>query len=318
MVSDRDELLAQVAYAYYHRGEGLSQIAKTLGRSVSMASRLLQEARDRNLVEIRINYPLTRLSELEAEIAGRFGIDQAHVFTQPSRIDGGEQLYRYGSLCAASIETALREADLIGVSWGRQVNAIVGGIAPNPTNRPGTVVQASGASGALGDDHDGARITQRLADRLGYTARLMPSPLIVDTVRVAEALRNSPSIISVLDLLKRTDILLTSVGAPFSETSGLARSGYLNEAELDDLRANDAAVDILGFHLDRNGELLDIEINHRVIGIWPEDLRRIPNVVLAVTGTDRIAAILAVLRGRYCNSLLTDRATAEALLAVAD
>ncbi|MDE0532705.1 MAG: hypothetical protein OXI01_14840 [Albidovulum sp.] len=318
MVSDRDELLAQVAYAYYHGGEGLSQIAKTLGRSVSMASRLLQEARDRNLVEIRINYPLTRLSEIEAEIEERFGIDKAHVFTQPSRIDSGEQLYRYGSLCAASIEKELREADLIGVSWGRQVNTIVSSISVNPAERPGTVVQASGASGALGDDHDGARITQRLADRLGYTARLLPSPLIVDTIHVAEVLRSSVSIISVLNLLKRANILLTSVGAPFSETSGLARSGYLSEAELDDLRTKNAAADILGFHLDRNGELLDVEINFRVIGIWPDEMRRIPNVVLAVTGIERIAAILAVLRGRYCNSLLTDRATAEALLAVAD
>ena len=318
MVSDRDELLAQVAYAYYLGVEGLSQIAKRLGRSVSMASRLLQEARDRNLVDIRINYPLTRLSDMEAEIEERFGIDNAHVFTQPSRIDSGEQLYRYGSLCAASIDRALREADLIAVSWGRHVNTIVGNISAGPSDRQGTLVQASGASGALGDDHDGARIAQRLADRLGRSARLMPSPLIVDTVHVAEVLRNSASITSVLDLLKRADVLLTSVGAPFSDSSGLARSGYLSEADLRDLREKNAAADILGFHLDRNGEFLDVEINHRVIGILPEALRRIPNVVLAVTGADRVAAILAILRGKYCNSILTDRATAKALLDVVD
>ncbi|MXX89910.1 MAG: hypothetical protein F4213_07060 [Boseongicola sp. SB0677_bin_26] len=54
------------------------------------------------------------------------------------------------------------------------------------------------------------------------------------------------------------------------------------------------------------------------MGILPEDLRRIPNVVLAVTGTGRVAAILAILRGRHCYSFLTDRTTAKALLDAVD
>ena len=317
MPSDRDELLAQVAYAYYQKGEGLSQIAGSLGRSVSMASRLLQEAREKNLVQIRINYPMTRLKDLEAQIEDRFGIDEAHVFAEPSRMDKGEQLYRYGSLAASSIEEALRSADLIGVSWGRQVNGIVNSISTDKNHGSGTVVQASGAFGALGDDHDGARITQRLAERLGYTARLMPSPLIVDTVYVAEVLSNSPSILAVMHLLRNADVMLTSVGAPFTETSGLARSGYLTDKDLDELRSRSAAADMFGYHLDQDGEVLDIEVNHRVVGICPETLRDIPNVILTVTGINRIRAIRAVLRGQYCNTLLTDRTTAEALLSVA-
>ena len=317
MPPDRDELLAQVAYAYYQKGEGLRQIAKSIGRSVSMASRLLQDARDRNLVEIRINYPMTRLKEMEAQIEEDFGIGEAHVFAEPAQIDGGERLYRYGSLAASSIEKTLRSAELIGVSWGRQISRIVNCIPAGGNQGTGTVVQASGAFGALGNDHDGARITQRLAERLGYTARLMPSPLIVDTAHVAEALNNSPSILAVMRLLRSADVMLAAVGAPFAETSGLARSGYLTECDLDELRSNNAVADIIGYHLDQDGEVLDIEVNRRVIGISPESLREIPNVILAVTGANRVRAIRAVLRGRYCNTLLTDRTTAEALLSIA-
>lgn len=317
MPSDRDELLAQVAYAYYQKGEGLRQIANSIGRSVSMASRLLQEARDRNLVEIRINYPMTRLKEIEAQIEHDYGIDEAHVFAEPSPRDGNEQLYRFGSLAASSIEQTLRSAELIGISWGRQVNRIVDCIPTGKNHGTGTVVQASGAFGALGNDHDGARITQRLAERLGYTARLMPSPLIVDTAQVAEALSNSPSILAVMRLLRSADVLLTNVGAPFAETSGLARSGYLTEDDLDELRSKQAVADIIGYHLDRDGEVLDIEVNRRVIGMSPATMREIPNVILTVTGAIRVEAIRAVLRGRYCNTLLTDRTTAEALLSAA-
>lgn len=315
MPSDRDELLAQVAYAYYHKGDGLRQIARSIGRSVSMASRLLQDARDRNLVEIRINYPVTRPEEIETKIEDKYEIDEAHVFAESSPRDSGEQLYRYGSLAATSIERTLRSADIVGVSWGRQVNRIVKNIPTGQAHRTGTVVQASGAFGAFGDDHDGARIAQMLAERLGYSARLMPSPLIVDRVDVAEALSNSPSVLAVMRLLRAADVLLTSVGTPFTETSGLARSGYLTETDLAQLRSRNAVADIIGYHLDQNGEALDIEVNRRVIGISPEDMRGIPNVILAVTGVNRVRAIRAVLRGRYCNALLTNRATAEALLA---
>lgn len=317
MSSDRDELLAQVAYAYYQKGEGLGHIARSIGRSVSMASRLLQDARDRNLVEIRINYPMTRLKETEARIEEKYGIDEAHVFSESSPTDASEQLYRYGSLAAASIDEALRSAEIVGVSWGRQVNRIVDSISTGKAHRAGTVVQASGAFGALGDDHDGARIAQKLAERLGYSTRLMPSPLIVDNVHVAEALNNSPSILAVMQLLRSADVLLTSVGTPFTETSGLARSGYLTETDLAQLRSRNAVADIIGYHVDQDGEALDIELNRRVIGISPEAMRDIPNVILAVTGTNRVGAIRAVLRGRYCNSLLTDRVTAEALIAAA-
>ncbi|MCY3878174.1 MAG: hypothetical protein OXF74_03225 [Rhodobacteraceae bacterium] len=314
MPSDRDEFLAQLAYAYYQKGEGLRQIAKSIGRSVSMASRLLQDARDRNLVEIRINYPMSRLKEIEAEIENKYGIEKVHVFTEPSGVDRSEMLYRFGSLAAASIEQTLRSAEIIGVSWGRQVSRITNCITTGKSKGAGTVVQASGALGALGSDHDGARITQSLAERLSYSARLMPSPLIVDTADVAEALSNSPSIVSVMRLLRSADVMFASVGAPFTETSGLARSGYLTERDLDELRSKQAVADIIGYHLDQDGEILDIEVNRRVIGISPASLHAIPNVILAVTGVDRAMAIRAALRGRYCNTLLTDRATAEALL----
>ena len=72
--SYRDELPVQVAYVNNQKGEGLSQITTSIGQSVSMASRLLNEARKQNLVQIRINYPMTQLKDLEAKFEDRFGI----------------------------------------------------------------------------------------------------------------------------------------------------------------------------------------------------------------------------------------------------
>jgi deoxyribonucleoside regulator len=309
----RMELLAQIAAWYYEDGESLSVIAKRIGRSVSMVSRMLQEARDRNLVEIRIKYPLSTVSNLERKLEERFAIRSAHVFAEPSATAGVDSLGRFGALGANVISQALEKARIVGVSWGSHVHAIARAVSPG-AGPQGTVVQCSGAVGATEPEHDGAGIAQQLATNLGYRARLMHAPLIVDSPEVAEVLRNSHTIFETLEVAKNADVALIGVGTPFDDSSGLRRAGYLTVDDLKALRSHDAKGDILGFHLDSDGNVLDIGLNRRVLGIEPETLANIANVIVAATGTNKTKPLLAALRGGYVNTLLTDKSTAESIL----
>ena len=59
MVSyERLELLATVADLYYIERCSQAEIANRLGYSRSAVSRLLSEAHDRQLIEIRVNHPM--------------------------------------------------------------------------------------------------------------------------------------------------------------------------------------------------------------------------------------------------------------------
>ncbi|MBE7470341.1 MAG: hypothetical protein HS114_14510 [Anaerolineales bacterium] len=66
MEDDRLELLGQVASWYYEDNLDQSVIAERIGKSRSMASRILQEAREVGLVEIKVTFPLKRDTELES------------------------------------------------------------------------------------------------------------------------------------------------------------------------------------------------------------------------------------------------------------
>lgn len=314
MSEERDAILAQVAYWYYKNGEGLSVIAKRVDRSVSMISRMLQEARDRSLVEIHINYPLTRAADLERSIAKEFALAEVHVFSEASTVPEGERMERFGSLGAAAVREPFEKAGTIGVSWGSQVHAIVSAL-PSTTVRKGSrVVQTSGALGATSAEHDGARIAQKLGERLNVSAELLFAPLIVDTPHVAEVLRGSPTIGKVLDLARQADTTLISVGTPFRKTSGLRRAGYLSDDDVRELTEQGVIGDIMGYHLDRDGAVLDIELNKRIVGLHPDALKTIDNVILAATGQEKVPVIRAALRGGYVDTLLTDKQTAERLL----
>ncbi|MGO8532064.1 sugar-binding domain-containing protein [Rhizobium ruizarguesonis] len=175
-------------------------------------------------------------------------------------------------------------------------------------------MQTSGAIGATSPDHDGARICQKLADKLSYQATFLHSPLIVDTQVIAEALRNSPTIDDTLRRARKADVVLASVGSPFSANASLVRIGYLKPSDVEAMRAAGAVGDIMGYAMDPDGKILDIELNHRLVGLHPKDLLQVSTVIVAAIGKDKVPAIRAARRGGYVNILVTDKITAEMLL----
>ena len=76
---DRLQLLATIADLYYVEKRSQAEIAEQYEYSRPTISRMLAEAHEKGLVEIRINYPLQRMVELEAALRSRFGLAVVNV-----------------------------------------------------------------------------------------------------------------------------------------------------------------------------------------------------------------------------------------------
>ena len=70
--SRSDDLVAEIARAYYERDLTQQRVAEQFGISRSQISRYLQEARDRDIVQIRIVAPETRDGDAEARLRAWF------------------------------------------------------------------------------------------------------------------------------------------------------------------------------------------------------------------------------------------------------
>ena len=91
-LQDRASLLADVAEMYYLEEKNQAEIAKAIGVTRSMVSRILTEARESGIVEIRIQRPLQSDAELESALKEKFGLKDIYVVVTNHR--SGERLTR--------------------------------------------------------------------------------------------------------------------------------------------------------------------------------------------------------------------------------
>lgn len=312
MDEDRLDYLAQIASWYYEDNLSQEAIAKRIGRSPSMISRLLQEARDNNLIEIRVRFPLKRNAELEERLRETFGLAQAWVLANPPS-DKEALFHRLGKLGARCLQQHLQDNVKIGIGWGTAVYHVVRAM-PTTTVQGATVIQVIGSIGSGDPTVDGTQMARWLAEKLDATTRILHAPLIVENRAIVQSLLQDPAIAETLRWTTQVDVTLLGVGTTDPVSSGMRRAGYMSEATLQALQQAGAVGDILGFHLDINGNVLDVSLNQRVIGASIESLRRVPTSIVVASGDNKVLAVLATLRGGYADILITDAATASAVL----
>jgi DNA-binding transcriptional regulator LsrR (DeoR family) len=315
MDDDRNDLLAQVAMWYYEEGLDQAEIARRINKSRSMVSRLLDQARECGLVEVKVHYPLRTDAELGQRLCSEFGLQSAHVLAEPPD-EYALMLKRLGQLGARCLQQALRPGIVIGMSWGTAVHAVVSAMPAQPV--PGsTVVQLIGSVGHGDPMVDGAELGRWLAGKLGASFRYLSAPMLVEDEAVAAALRRERTIEETLALAARADVALIGIGTPQPELSSLVRAGYLSREEMEALIAIGVVGDIVAHQFDGNGRWMDIPANRRSVSLDVDSLRRIPRVIAVSGGVAKARAILAGLRGRYCTCLVTDARAAQLVLELA-
>ena len=307
------ELLAQVASWYYEEGLDQETIAQRIDRSRSMVSRLLDKARQAGLVEVHVRYPLRTEPGLEQELCATFGLSEALVLAQPPS-DYRLLLRRLGELGARALQAKLHDDMVIGVGWGTGVHAVVHAMPETPL-RGVTVVQLIGAIGHGDPLVDGNELARWLAQKLSGSYRYLSAPVLVETEEVAQTLLRNRTIADTVEVALRSEVVLTGIGTVSPDLSGLLRAAYLTERDLADFAQQGVVGDMLGFQIDGNGQAANISHNRRVIGLPSLDvLCRIPHVVAVSGSPAKARPILAALRGRYCDVLVTDAEAAAAVL----
>lgn len=157
-------------------------------------------------------------------------------------------------------------------------------------------------------------MAEKMARKLDAPFYNIWAPAIAQTRERAEVFKSEPWIKEVLDIGRRANVILISIGEA-SESASLFKMGYLSHADLRRLIGKGAVGDILCRYFDAAGEFIEDDVHDRVIGIPMEVFADPQKLIIGVAGgAGKVAAIRAALLKKYINVLITDEATAAALL----
>ncbi len=301
---DKEELLIEIATLYYYDGLTQREIAKRFGISRSNVSRLLTEARRRGIVEIKVKQKIQLDYDLQKEIANMFHLKDARIL-KSSRLNYKEMLKKLGAIATGYLKTILGKVSIIGMSWGTAIYEIVNAFEPE-VYKDIEVIQMIGGIGAENPDIDGTELARRLAEKVGGRYRYLHAPLIVESADIKRAMMQERNVKGTLERVKKADIAIVGIGSTNPNVSSLIRAGYLNKKELSEIKKLGAIGDVCAKHFDIYGNLCQIDLNERVIGINIEELKKINYVIGIAGGKVKASAILGVLRGSYINVLISD------------
>jgi len=308
---DRELLLADVAEMYYLEGKRQSEIAHLIGLTTSMVSRLLTEAHQRHMVDIRIRRPLQSDYALENELRERYALQTVCVVTV--RNHEFTFLKYLGGAGAQTFKRFLTPNSIIGVAWGTTLSILADELeVPAPV--PSRLVELVGAMGSRNSEYEGHGIITRLADKLGSEHYILNSPFLCSTAATAQALLANEILSRPLDLARQAQIALMGAGSLELPYATVYRYGYFSSEMMEELRQAGAVGNVCGLYYDINGRDAGADFCDRVITIKKEDLLSIPIRIVVAGGDDKVKPILGALRGGYLNVLVTDSLTARMVL----
>lgn len=303
--------MVRVAHLYYERELSQHDIGRMVGLSRPMVSRLLNRARAEGVVKIQIAYPTDDSSSLRQELEQRFALEEAVIVDVDPGLSAADLTRDIALAASRYLSNVASTRKVIGFSWGKTLSAMVDQTLPQ-LHENLLLVQLLGGTGGPDEVFQASDIVRRLSGLFRCRVSSLPSPGFVDNPALRKMLLQNEQVARALNEAKACEIAFVGIGSlddPASVNPILLKPGA-KEA----LRRRGAVGDISLRYFDGDGVPVEGEVANQVVGLTPDELRSIPVRVGVAGGSQKASAILGALRGRWVNVLITDAATAEAVL----
>lgn len=299
----------KVAQLFYEENMDQSKIAEKLGLSRPTVSRLLKVAYETGIVRIEIHDPAVGTEDLATELSKKYGIK---ILVVPSNYNGEiSNINAIGAYAADYLTKLIRPNDVVGLGWGKTIHSLTTHlerhVVPNVQ-----VVQIKGSASMQNENTYAYESINELANALGTSAHYLPLPTIFDTKMTKDIVQQDKFINNILELGKKANIAFFTVGT-VRKNALLFQMGYLDEKKKQYLREN-AVGDIVSRFIDKEGNIVDNELNDRTVGIELDDLKQKSHSILIAGGILKAAATNAALKKQFANEAILDTTLAQELL----
>ena len=309
-----EDIITRIAWLYYKEKMTQQEIAERISLSRQKVQRLLEKARDLEIIQFTLKHPYVNLMSIESEVREKFGLKDAVVAPMASE-DPSHLRQGFAMAGAAYLERKLgaMKKCMLGIGWGNTTAYLADFFEPQQITGKIEIVSLIGNL-MMNVSMNPYIMAEKIARKLDASFYNIWAPAIAQTKERAEVFKSEPWIKDVLDIACRADVMLISIGEA-SKSASLFKMGYLSSDDLQRLIGKGAVGDILCRYFDAKGDFIDDDVHDRVIGI-PMDVMGDPKklIIGVAGGPSKVDAIRAALFKKYINVLITDEGTARALM----
>lgn len=304
-------LAARAAWLHFVGGLTQTAVAKRLGVPSVKAHRLIARAVDAGMVKVAVDGPMIDCVELEDALCRRYGLEQSQVAP-----DLGEEGLPLRALGVAGANFLRREIEqgrhrVIGLGHGRTLAAAIRAM---PRVEAGAVRFVSLLGGLTrnyaANPHD---VMHNLAAKTGAQAFVLPVPFFANSAEDRAVLLAQPGVQEIFDMSRAAPLKVVGIGTA-DESAQLVASGMIEPVEIAEIKAAGGVGEMLGNFFDVRGRVLETTLTARLLAADLDGPSR-TRIVAIAGGVGKAPAIRAVLESGRLTGLITDEATARALLA---
>ena len=309
-VDKRRDDAARAAWLYFIGDRTQDEIAAQLDLSRQAVQRLVAFAVSEKLIKFRLDHPIAACAELGAALVGRYGLEFCDV--TPSDPDAPGAVAGIAGATATRLQRLLasKAPMVVCVGTGRTMRAAVEEM--DKLDRPQHKVVSLVGAMAAGGHASPYDVVMRLGDKVGAQRYPMPAPVLAETIEDREGVQSQRAYKVLAELRDRARASFVGI-SEVGWQAPVHSDGFMNDAEISALIEAGAVGEITGWSIDAGGRLVDCEVNRRIASLPLEAPPRHLTVV-AGGGPKKILPLKAALKGGLASALITDEATARAIL----
>lgn len=311
-MTNYDEInkIVQVARQYYEQNLTQDEIAANFMLSRPTISRLLKKALDDKIVLISIVDPYRKSSELSEKLVKALGLKNCIVISGQV-LDAGVARRNIALAASRYLSEAVQPGDVIGIGWGRTLYEIAKSVEPKKIDDV-FFVPLLGGIGQVKPGFQVHSITQKISEAFGGAWMQYHVPGIVENSKLRERLLLTNNVQEIMRIWKAMTRALVGIGeSPLG--SEIIFQDNVTGIEKIKLVKNGAVGDICMRFFDKDGKPVPYFLQE-MMSVDLETLTRVPEVIAAAGGVQKVEAIIGASRAKYINMLITDELTALKVL----
>ncbi|MEO1772212.1 sugar-binding transcriptional regulator [Candidatus Enterococcus ferrettii] len=313
MDKNREKLLIKVAYLYYIEEKKQSEISLELNINQATVSRLIQEAKEREIVKIEIkDDAYTNLIKLERYVQKKYRLRNVLIVSSTKKMTETEKSFAVAKEAALHLKQIINNDSIVGFASGKTLERMIGSLQIVKTTNA-TFVPLVGAPGHSNSKYHVNAIVYDIAKQFDGRSIFINATAIQEDKRTRDDIVHSKYFEEITDYWKKLDIALVGIGESLNYPIRHWRE-LLTEEDVTDLRLCEATAECCCTFVNPDGKIIKNDLYKRKIGIDLALLSNTPHSIAVVQGKQKAVSVLAFLKTDYINTLVIDDETMAEIL----